>query len=539
MSVNFPLTPFPINKGEMIQMQTDKTPDMLVIGSGIGGLCCGALLARYGYEVIVCESHSIPGGAAHGFSRQGFTFDSGPSLFSGMSDRPSSNPLAHVLDALGEDLNWLTYDAWGCALPEGQFLAPIGADPFTEILSQLRSAEAVQEWRRLQQIMAPLGEAAIALPPAALRTDWEVIRSAGGYVGGMVPYLFHLPTLIQPYSNVVRAHISDPFIRHWLDLLCFLLSGLPASGTLTAEMAFMFADWYRPDAQLDFPEGGTGSLVNALVRGLRKLGGELRLNAHVDRILIEQNRARGVSLASGEVIRVRQAVISNASIWDTLKLLPPRSKASPTVQRFYSERQNTPACPSFMHLHLGIDGSGLPDDLPCHFVVVNDWSLGIEAPQNVIVASIPSVLDPSLAPPGKHVVHVYTPANEPFDRWANLKRGSKAYAELKQHRSEALWQAAERYIPDIRSRCEVTLVGTPLTHAHFLRRDRGSYGPAIAAGQGLFPGSNTPIPGLYCCGDSTFPGIGLPAVAASAFLTANSLAPLAKHQTLLHAIFES
>jgi phytoene dehydrogenase-like protein len=52
--------------------------DMVVIGSGVAGLSCAALLARYGFEVIVCESHTIPGGAAHSFERDGFKFDSGP-----------------------------------------------------------------------------------------------------------------------------------------------------------------------------------------------------------------------------------------------------------------------------------------------------------------------------------------------------------------------------------------------------------------------------------------------------------------------------
>nr|WP_256995695.1 FAD-dependent oxidoreductase [Halomicronema hongdechloris] len=94
--------------------------DILVIGSGIGGLCCAALLAKYGFRVTVCESHSIPGGAAHGFQRQGFTFDSGPSLYSGLSQRPSSNPLGHVLDAIEGDLDWATYDTWGVYIPGGR-----------------------------------------------------------------------------------------------------------------------------------------------------------------------------------------------------------------------------------------------------------------------------------------------------------------------------------------------------------------------------------------------------------------------------------
>jgi phytoene dehydrogenase-like protein len=117
-----------------------------------------------------------------------------------------------------------------------------------------------------------------------------------------------------------------------------------------------------------------------------------------------------------------------------------------------------------------------------------------------------------------------------------MDRRSPEYQEHKQARSQVLWQAIERAIPDIRDRCDVTLVGTPLTHECFLRRYRGSYGPALAAGQALFPGCRTPLKGLFCCGDSTFPGIGLPAVAASGMITANTLASVSQHLKLLEAL---
>lgn len=79
--------------------------DAIVIGSGIGGLVAGSLLARYGRQVLILESHSIPGGAAHGFSREGFCFDSGPSFYCGLSHPQSLNPLRQVLAVLGESLN--------------------------------------------------------------------------------------------------------------------------------------------------------------------------------------------------------------------------------------------------------------------------------------------------------------------------------------------------------------------------------------------------------------------------------------------------
>lgn len=75
-----------------------------------------------------------------------------------------------------------------------------------------------------------------------------------------------------PFSKVIEGTVRDPFIRNWLDLLSFLLSGLPANGTIAAEVAYMFNEWYRPDCNLDFPVGGSQAMVSALVRGEGILG---------------------------------------------------------------------------------------------------------------------------------------------------------------------------------------------------------------------------------------------------------------------------
>jgi phytoene dehydrogenase-like protein len=94
---------------------------------------------------------------------------------------------------------------------------------------------------------------------------------------------------------------------------------------------------------------------------------------------------------------------------------------------------------SFLHLHLGIDATDLPKDLDIHHLVVNDWT-DLEAPQNVCIASIPTVVDPSLAPPGKAVVHAYTAGSEPYSIWEGLERGSEEYEALKEERVQCLWQ---------------------------------------------------------------------------------------------------
>jgi phytoene dehydrogenase-like protein len=506
----------------------NQSVDIVIIGSGVGGLCCAALLAKYGYRVTICESHAIAGGAAHSFERDGYRFDSGPSLYSGLSSSPSNNPLRQVLDAIEEDLDWANYDVWGCRLPEGDFDAYVGANHFCEVLGQLRGETAVAQWRKLQAEMKPLTDAVNAIPPLAMRFDLGAAISIGQYLPNT---LWHLPNILRltsPFSKIMDGVVTDQFIRNWLDLLCFLLSGLPASGTVGAEMAFMFAEWYKPGVKLDYPIGGSGAIVDALIKGLTKKSGEILYNAHVEQVLVANNRAVGVRLRNGDEIRASKAVVSNASVWDTLALIP--EQALP--QDFVKARAKTPECESFMHLHLGIDGAGL-ENLQCHYIVVNDWEKGVTAPQNVVVMSIPSVLDPTLAPPGKHTIHVYTPGNEPYHLWAGMDRRSEAYKEQKQERAEVMWQGLERVIPDIRQRTELSLIGTPLTHQRYLRRHHGSYGPALPAGKALFPGSTTPLSGLLCCGDSTFPGIGIPAVAASGAIAANTIAPLSKHLAIL------
>lgn len=92
----------------------EEEHDVVVIGSGIGGLCCASLCAAtYGLDVAVVESHYHCGGAAHAFEIDGFNFDSGPSLFSGLSAEASPNPLLHIFQAIDEKVEWLTYNTWG------------------------------------------------------------------------------------------------------------------------------------------------------------------------------------------------------------------------------------------------------------------------------------------------------------------------------------------------------------------------------------------------------------------------------------------
>ncbi|KAH8958544.1 hypothetical protein BDL97_06G030500 [Sphagnum fallax] len=521
--------------------QPGEVVDVVVIGAGIGGLCCAALLAKYGYKVVVCESHDIAGGAGHAFVRQGFHFDSGPSFHAGLSIKPSINPLKQVLDALGEEVKCVQYKSWIGYLPEGIFKFTADEKAYEAEIHRVGGARAAAEWRELENKMEPLARAAMALPAAALRPDPAVIFTAGRFLPQLLPYLPATANLLAPFSKIVDQVVKDPFLRRLIDLECFVLSGLLADSTITAEMVTMFKERHRKGGSIDYPLGGGGSIIDALTRGLEKHGGRLLLRSHVDEILLEGGCAVGVRVhptygskkGIPYTIRARKAVVSNASIWDTAKLLP---KGSTPCQSYRDQANSTRKTESFMHLHLGIDASGLQTDLECHHLVLNDWGVGIGAPQNVCLVSIPTVFDPTLAPPGCHVIHAYTAGNEPYSIWKGMDRASPAYEALKEERSQVLWETLEKIIPDIRDRVKLKLVGTPLTHERYLRRSEGTYGPAVRAGKESFPGPATNIPGLLCCGDSTMPGIGVPAVAASGMITANSLVPVWQQWGLLNSL---
>mmetsp|Transcript_116 Transcript_116/g.308 ORF Transcript_116/g.308 Transcript_116/m.308 type:complete len:568 (-) Transcript_116:965-2668(-) len=501
--------------------QAKESYDVIVVGSGIGGLSCAAMLAKYGYSVAVVERHYRPGGAAHGFKirKNGidgdFIFDTGPSFFAGLNPTlpaKSSNPLRTVLDAIEESVECEAYETFGLILPEGNFVHTTDFGDSGGVIDQVDGEAGTEGWSRLLRNMEPLAQAVDALPTAALRGDVGTALTAAPYLSNFAKLnpLENLK-LTKPFQNILENSgiESSSFVQRWLDLLCFCLSGLTAEGTITAEMAMMMGEFYDKDAKMDCPVGGSKSIVDALVRGIEKHGGEVFCNTDVEKIIIADGKATGVRLSRGRIVKANKAVVSNLSVWDLYGSGIVDKKKFP--DSFRNERMETPVGKSFMHLHIGFRATKKElESLQAHYMYIDDWSKGIEGEDNAALISIPSVHDDTLAPEGYGVLHIYTPATEEFDRWEGLDRKSEEYKSLKEERSQYLWNVLENVIPDIKDRVVVSQVGTPLTHKRFLNRYKGSYGPAIRAGEASFPFPGTPIDGLLVCGDSVFPGIGVP-----------------------------
>lgn len=338
---------------------------------------------------------------------------------------------------------------------------------------------AIKEWESLRKRLKTLGGSTMAVSLLNLRQDAGFLATTAG----ATPYaLTHpdvfadLPLTFDSLHKTVDALITEPFLRNFIDTMC-IFCGFPAKGAMTAHMLYILERFFEEGTAYSVPIGGTCEMGNTLVRGLEKFGGKIQLNAHVDEIMVENGKAVGVRLKNGSVIKSKM-VVSNATPFDTVKMLGTKQELPDSVRVWREALGKLPRHGAILHLFLAIDATGL--DLshiedPAH-LVVQDWGRSLQDSQNLCSFFIPSLLDPSVCPPGKHVIHVYSSGGEPYEAWEKLTPGTAEYEALKEKRSQVLWQAVERCIPDVRKRVEFSIVGSPLAHEAFLRRDRGTYG---------------------------------------------------------------
>ena len=504
-----------------------KNYDVIVIGSGIGGLCCGSLLALQGKRILICEAHSKPGGVAHTFSNKNYKFESGPSLWSGLSIEHTNNPLGQILNLLDEKLNIKKYKSWRVLFPEAKFDLEVGDSSFRQKVKELRGESSLEEWDSFMASIKPLSEIISKIPLLSSSPRNLNFVETLTIAKEILPNIKSALYFKKPFGDIADDHLQDPFLKNWINLLSFLISGMSMYDTSTPAMATLFEEWFKQGSFLEYPIGGSESIVNALVKGLTKNGGELLLSRRVKKINFQNNLATGVTLENGSQISSDHVVI-NCDLWSIEKIVP-----NYLLNKWKIKSKKINKCDSFLHIHLGFDATNL-DNLPIHTIWVDSWKREITADRNIAVFSIPTVLDPSMAPKGKHVLHGYTPANEPWEIWKNLDSNSEDYKKLKEERCSIFFKALKEIIPDIEKRIEIKMLGTPLTHQKFTNTYCGSYGPAISAAKNLFPGCNTPIKNLFVCGGSAFPGIGIPAVSASGAYAAEAILGKREYKKLIN-----
>ncbi|MBD2184749.1 carotenoid isomerase [Aerosakkonema funiforme] len=502
---------------QLFYTQTSSTApefDVIVIGSGIGGLVTATQLAAKGASVLVLERYIIPGGSAGYFDRNGYRFDVGASMIFGFGTQGTTNLLTRALAAVNVSVETIADPVQiHYHLPDGLDLkVHRNYEKFLQELTEHFPQER-EGIRRFYDECWKVFNCLNAMDLLSLEEPGYLTRVFFQHPLACLGLVKYLPLNA---GDIARRYISDPILLKFIDIECYCWSVVPADMTPMINAGMVFSD--RHYGGINYPKGGVGQIAQKLVEGLEKAGGEIQYKARVSKILTENGQAVGVQLATGQVYRAKR-IVSNATRWDTFeKLLPPEQM--PRVEKKWQQRYQK--SPSFLSLHLGVEADVLPWGTECHHIILSDWEQ-MEEPEGTIFVSIPTLLDPNLAPEGYHIMHVFTP--NWIDDWQGMS--AKDYEEKKQEAAERIIKRLEQFFPGLDTKLDYMEVGTPRTHRRFLGRDDGSYGPIPSRKlRGLLgmPFNRTSIPGLYCVGDSTFPGQGLNAVAFSGFACSHRIA---------------
>ncbi|KAM3113057.1 carotenoid isomerase [Phormidesmis sp. 146-33] len=488
--------------------------DAIVIGSGIGGLVTATQLAAKGASVLVLERYLIPGGSAGYFERSGYRFDVGASMIFGFGDRGTTNLLTRALKAVDMSIETVPDPVQiHYHLPNG--LALKVHKDYEKYIREL-SDRFPHEEKGIRQFYDECWKVFNCLNVMDLLSLEELGYLTRVFFQHPLACLGLAKYLPQNVGDLARRFIHDPELLKFIDMDCYIWSVVPADKTPMINAGMVFSD--RHYGGINYPKGGVGQIAQKLVEGLEKAGGHIQYKANVTEILTENGRATGVKLATGEVYQAKR-IISNATRWDTFDKLLPESHKPKSEKKWQQRYQQSP---SFLSLHLGVKAEALPIGTECHHILLEDWD-NMEAEQGTIFVSIPTLLDPSLAPDGYHIIHAFTPSWMSY--WQNLSPSE--YEQKKEAAAGRVIDRLETLFPTLNQHLDYEEIGTPRTHRRYLGRANGTYGPIPSRKlPGLLgmPFNRTAIAHLYCVGDSTFPGQGLNAVAFSGFACAHRVA---------------
>jgi phytoene desaturase len=476
----------------------------VVIGAGFGGIAAALRLRALGYRVTVCEALDQPGGRARVFRQDGFTFDAGPTVI-------TAPYLFQELFAL-----------FGQRLEDHVELMPV--DPFYRI--QFHTGEEFDfvgdEDRLLEQIrrfnpddvdgyltLARKAKEIFAVGYERL-ADQPFDRAST--MVRVLPAMARLESYRTVYGLVAR-HIKDERLRQVFSFEPLLVGGNPFRTT----SIYLLIHWLERRWGVHYARGGTGALVQALVRLAQTQGVEVRLNAPVERIVVEHGRATGVVIRDGAETRTLAAdvVVANADPTTVYRTMIP-SRERPLATRrpvrqsmglFVGYFGTSTQYPRTAHhtILLGPRYRGLLDDIFRRRVLADDHSLYVHAPTRS---------DPSMAPAGHDAFYVLSPV-------PNLRGATRWEDQAAPYFDRLLETMERRLLPELRAKLVTSRMMTPADFQSTLRStDGAAFGPEPTLTQSAYfrYHNRSSIEGLYFVGAGTHPGAGVPGVLSSAKL---------------------
>jgi prolycopene isomerase len=457
--------------------------DVIVIGAGIGGLTAGALLANRGMKVLLVEQHSKPGGYCSTFRRGPFVFDVAVHLVGGCEE---GGLVDEVLRAarVRDEVKFARVSPMYLAVRGGERVeVPSDLHEFAEVVSRFAPGETGV--RSLVSKIYDIGATLLGFEGEP--SPEKSFQALSGVAN-------------RSYLDFVESYVSDP---RALSLLCGLAiyAGLPPAQTDAGLMISMLISYHRGAF---YPRGSTQALADAFVSSITNAGGAVRLRRRVGKILLSGGRAHGVELSNGERFTAR-AVVSNADSTRTLfDLIGEEHLPPPFVRRLGRMKRAVSA----VNLYLALDGNpgvshhemfNLSERHPREWQIFYRPRSGVAPFMSV---SVPTLLEPALAPEGCHALAVNTFTDDPdlVERFRD-EEGKDAIRE-------DILSAAERLLPSLRSHIveRRSEVATPRTLIRYTLNTGGS-----ALGWGKYwdqrwphrLGPHTPVEGLYMAGHWT------------------------------------
>ena len=478
-------------------------PHAFVIGGGFGGLAAAIRLGARGYWVSVLEKLDRPGGRAYVHRQDGFAFDAGPTIVTApflfeelwdlcgrkMSDDVDLRPIAPFYRIRFHDGE--TFDYSG------------DTDAMEREVARFSPSD-VKGYRRFMQVSE-----------ATYKAGFEDLGHVPfGSVGDMLriaPQLARLHGHRSVYS-IVAKHIKNERLRQVFSFHPLLIGGNPFSApSIYCLIAHLERRW-----GVHFAMGGTGRLVDGLVKLIETQGGAVRCGTEVSEIIVEDGRATGVRLATGERMAA-DIVVSNAdSAWTYKHLIPAKARwrwtdakierarysMSLFVWYFGTRRQY----PNVAHhtIMLGPRYKELLADIFKRKTLADDFSLYLHRP---------TATDPSLAPPGCDAFYVLSPV-------PHQQSGIDWTTMAEQYRRKIERHLTETLLPGLESEIVTSLMLTPRDFQDRLNSFRGAaFGlePILTQSAWFCPHNKSEdIERLFLVGAGRHPGAGLPGVLSSA-----------------------